>query len=50
MLMGLSVGGPGWSHGERIGGAAAEPQRFLPVPSDLPCRPHVRGLSWMAEA
>jgi len=27
MLMGLSVGGPGWSHGERIGGAAAEPQK-----------------------
>ena len=27
MLMGLSVGGPCWSHGERIGGAAAEPQK-----------------------
>jgi hypothetical protein len=50
MLMGLSVGGPGWSQDERIGGAVAEPQGFLSVPSDPPGRPHVRGLSWMAEA
>jgi len=26
MLMGLSVGEPGLSHGERIGGAGAEPE------------------------